>query len=153
MGLPIPEGLAGTTQALFYEFRHQSSSDIKPPYTLKEYDWEGCKSMYQIYMAYDTEYDAAMAILGSWYHWKRLCKCKWFITHKEEWDAEKEIRKQSLGEKALIAAAKEGNVTAATTLYKSQGKAKGRGRPVNHEEKKDDHTAEVIKMAERVRSL
>lgn len=154
MSLPIPQELAGTTQALFYEYRHQTTSTVQPPYTLKEKNWEGCLSMYIIYMEYDTEYDAAHALLGSWTHWQKLCKCAWFKVHKDKWDSEKEVRKQALAEKTLIEQAKAGNVTAAKLLREGTKKqVTRRGRPSNHAAEKPDVDHELKKMAERMKRL
>lgn len=159
MSLPIPEELVGTTQALFYEFRHQTTSQVPAPYNLKETDWEGTQSMYQIYMAHDTEYDAAMALLGSWMHWEKLCKSPWFIKHKEKWDAEKEVIKQAIAEKTLIEQAKAGNVQAAKLLRdgKTKPTAAKRGRPHNHkedeEQKKTADVVELEKLSARIQRI
>lgn len=128
MSLPIPASLVGKTQALFYEFRHQSTSKTPPVYTLKNKDWEGCKSVYLIYMQYDSEYEAAIAILGSWPHWCKLKETSWFKPCLEEWDKERAIREDALAHKMLIQLTKEGNVTAAKALKSG---AKPQGRPSN----------------------
>lgn len=155
MSLPIPQELAGTTQALFYEYRHQTTSKVSPPYTLKESDWEGCQSMYRLYMQYDTEYDAAIALLGSWTHWQKLCDRTWFKEYKNRWDAEKDVRKKALTEKTLIEQAKSGNVTAAKLLREGlEPKTKKRpGRPTNHEQVEPSIDKELQKMMERMRRL
>jgi len=147
MSLPIPDELAGTTQALFYEFRHQSTSSVKPPYNLKDKDWKGTKSMYLLYMEYDTEYDAALALLGSWPHWEKLCKTKWFAQHKEKWDAERKLRDESLARKTLLEQAKDGNVTAAKAIL---AKETQRGRPKNKQVVAKDDSKEIDDMYERM---
>jgi len=143
------------TQGLFYEFRHQTSTDGIPPYTLKETDWKGSLSMYQIYMQEEAEYDAAIKLLGSWTHWKRLCKCSWFKPYVESWREEREIREASLGKKVLIEKAVEGNVTAAKELVKQVTSYGKRGRPSKQEvaNKKQQMEAidrKVISLLERV---
>lgn len=153
MSLPIPQELAGTTQALFYEYRHQTTSKVSPPYTLKEYEWEGCKSMYQLYMQYDTEYDAAIALLGSWSHWQKLCERAWFKVYKDKWDAEKDVRNKALAEKTLIEQAKAGNVTAAKLIREGEKAPRKRGRPENHEKIEPKFDSELQTMAERMRRL
>lgn len=153
MSLPIPQELVGTTQALFYEFRHQTTSTVKPPYTLKEHDWEGSVSMYQLYMQYDTEYEAAIAILGSWSHWNKLCERSWFTKHKDKWDAEKQVKIKAMAEQQLIRAAEEGNVPAARYLHegKKPQPARKRGRPTNHEKPARDTSEELERMSSRLR--
>ncbi|MGD9382191.1 MAG: hypothetical protein PVI03_07080 [Candidatus Thorarchaeota archaeon] len=151
MKLPIHEQLAGTTQALFYEHRHFTTCQIPAPYNLKEVDWKGSKSMYQIYMSYETEYEAAIALLGSWPHWQRLCKCKWFQPYKEKWDKEREVREEALAKKTLIDQTREGNVTAAKALL---DKKKPRGRPVNHAGKPKEASKDlVVGLTDRLKKL
>lgn len=65
------------TQALFVEFNPDA------PYTLRTRDRErdGRKviSAYQVYMQSVDEYDAAMRLVGSLEHWRKLCSLKWFM--------------------------------------------------------------------------
>ncbi len=117
------------TQGLFYEYRHQTTTKASPPYTLREIEWKGCISMYQIYMKEESEYEAALILLGSWSHWTRLCKCSWFKPYVTAWREEREIREAALGKKTLIEKAAEGNVSAAKELVHQVTKAKKRGRP------------------------
>lgn len=51
-------------------------------------------SLRQIYLSYDdpTEHRFALDVFKSTYHWKHLCKSKWFQPYLEEW-------RQTLGEK------------------------------------------------------
>lgn len=116
------------TQALFYEYRHQSTCKTPAVYTLKDKDWEGCKSMYLIYMQCDSEYEAAHALLGSWTHWTKLKGTSWFASHLEKWNEERTIREEALAHKTLLDQAKEGNVTAAKALMSGTKKP---GRPAN----------------------
>lgn len=151
MSLPIPEKLAGKTQALFYEHRHQTKMKVEDiPYNLKTKDWEGTKSMYLIYMEYETEYEAAIALLGSWPHWEKLCKTRWFAQHKEKWDAERKLRDESLARKTLLKQAKEGNVTAAKAILAKETK---RGRPANKDVVKPDDSDDINEMYERMTVL
>lgn len=108
---------------------------INPPYTLKEHDIEGYKSMYQEYMNCVDEYEVAMHLLGSMRHWEKLCSCNWFMNGIEQlgfpglevWRKDKEAKDQSIGKKALMQLASEGNTQAAKILY--EGKAATKGRP------------------------
>ena len=82
------------TKSLFVEMKHP---DYSAPYTLKDYDHKGSMSMYQKYMAIGdpTEYEQAIALLGSWKHWKLLTASKWFQEHVNQWRAELKIKFES----------------------------------------------------------
>lgn len=125
---------SGLTQGLFYEYRTQGLED--PVYTLKDKDWKGCLSMYKIYMSCDTEYEAAMKLLGSWSHWKRLTEAGWFKVYLNQWREEMDIRNAALGKTVIICQAREGNVTAARDLLNMAKESTGRGRP-NKKEKEE----------------
>lgn len=130
--LPIEDGLHMLTCALFYEWRHHSSCEITPPYTLKkqDYTYEGVtyRSAYQVYMKCNTEYEAAITLLGSWPHWEKLCKCKWFHDEVEGWRQEMDMRDNALAKEKLVQLTKAGNVTAARTLLK-EGSGRKAGAP------------------------
>jgi hypothetical protein len=145
--LPIDKRLARCTQALFFEFKHSTTvKDIPAPYTLKPYDWtnNGClhKSMYLIYMECDSEYEAAMKLLGSWPHWNKLKKLEWFREELDKWNAEIELREQALARSKLIKLTEAGNVTAAKTLLAGT-KAKA-GRPEGKGKRKDIPVEETL---------
>lgn len=131
------------TQGLFYEFRHQTTCKTPAVYTLKDKDWEGCKSMYLIYMQCDSEYEAAQVLLGSWTHWNKLKATSWFATHLEKWNEERTIREESLAHKALLSQTKRGNVTAAKALLSGTKKP---GRPIRKksEPKTNNREAEQL---------
>lgn len=141
------------TQGLFWEYRHQSSSDTYH-YNLGEFDLKDSKSMYKIYMACDSEYEAAMVLLGSWKHWERLSECQWFKEHLTKWREEREIREAALGKKVLVDQAEEGNVPAAKALLDLSGKRKA-GRPSKIEvteerEKQARLNSKVSSLVERM---
>ncbi len=132
--LPIPVQFHKVTKALFYEFRFQTTVKDKAPYTLGNHDYERdghiYLSMYQIYMTCDSEYEAAIKILGSFPHWRKLKKCKWFQEYIEQWESERNIRDEAIARSQLVKLAEAGNVTAARTLYaNSKATTKERGRP------------------------
>lgn len=134
---PLPEKLRGLTQALFYEFRHMSKCNHPPIYNLKDKEWEGTKSMYLEYMKYPTEYDAAIAILGSWPHWCKLKQCNWFKEHYDKWEEERLIRDLASATTTLLKAAEGGDTAAARTVLTHFGdkkKPSARGRPVKKPE-------------------
>jgi hypothetical protein len=141
------------TQALFYEFRFQTKNE-KPIYNLKERDYKGTLSMYQIYMDSDSEYEAALKILNSWKHWEILCDRNWFLPHIEKWREERDIREAALGKATLIDQARDGNVTAAKALYDQSGKRKA-GRPSKdevegHKKKQADIDSKVSNILDRM---
>ena len=86
------------TQSLFLEYR---VNGMDPPFTLKKEDQGECLSMYRIYMeiADPTEYDFALATLGSWEHWQYLAGDDslkaWFRPHITKWRAELKNKLQS----------------------------------------------------------
>lgn len=125
------------TQGLFYEF---PNSDEDAPYTLKERDLiKGDKtyvSLSRVYLESADEYEAAMRLVGSWNHWQKLVKLKWFSQGIEQFSFEgieslratMAARDRSLARKKLIEAAEQGNVTAAKALLDAAPKQKV-GRP------------------------
>lgn len=82
------------TKSLFIEMKHP---DYSAPYTLKPYDHKGCMSMYRKYMEIGdpTEYEQAIALLGSWRHWVQLTSTNWFGEYINEWRKELKIKFES----------------------------------------------------------
>ena len=82
-------------KALFVENIESLTEDYPGAYTLKEDDnyEKNVRSARKIYLEQEdvTEYKAAIALLGSWRHWKRLCECSWFQSHLKEWREELEV--------------------------------------------------------------
>ena len=154
--MPIPERFCTTTKAMFYEHRFQTTVKEKAPYTLRKQDKVDEKSghvyrsMYLIYMQCDSEYEAAIKLLGSYPHWRKLKRCSWFHDHFEAWEAERNIRDEAIARSILVRLAMVGNVTAARTLYtNSKDKLRGKlGRPETGGQRKvktgDDELDEMI---------
>ena len=66
------------TQSLFLESQQYKLKAKYPPlYSLTEEEREGLPSAYQIYMNSSDEYEAAMKLVGSLRHWRRLCALDW----------------------------------------------------------------------------
>jgi hypothetical protein len=130
------------TQSLFYEFSHMPAC-TDPVYTLKEFDYKGCKSMRQIYINLNSEYEASQVLLGSWEHWAKLKKIHWFSPFAEAWEAERKLREISMAKKILLEEAENGSVSAAKTIYE-QDKTRVRGRPSNQEKKKSLKNTEEL---------
>lgn len=104
------------TTALFVE-TNRFEDKYPPVFTLKEYAAKGCVSFYQEYMQHDSEYAAAVALLGSWTHWLTLRKCSWFKPYYEQWEGERLERDKAIAKQQLKKNAASGNVTAQRILY------------------------------------
>lgn len=141
--LPIDQTLVGCTKALFFENRHNTTVKTKAPYCLKPNDHElrgkVYKSMYLIYMSCDSEYEAAIKLLGNYQHWTKLKRCTWFMPYVEEWNAELVLRESALAKAKLVALTEAGNVTAARTLLNTK-KIAGVGKP----KAKGKRTSDII---------
>jgi hypothetical protein len=151
--LPIDQTLVGCTKALFYENRFQTTVETNAPYCLKSNDHElhgvVYKSMYLIYMSCDSEYEAAIKLLGNYQHWTKLKRCTWFLPYVEEWNAELRLRESALARAKLVKLTEAGNVTAARTLLNDKkiagvGKPKGKGK-----RKPDIMSGDLDEMLER----
>jgi len=153
--LPIAPELVGCTKALFQEYRHQTTVKVNAPYCLKandhEYNGTTYRSMYLIYMSCDSEYEAAIKLLGNYRHWTKLKRCTWFLPHVEEWNAELKLREAALARAKLVQLTEAGNVTAARTLLNDKkiagakvGKPKGKGV-----RKSDIEPGDIDEMIER----
>lgn len=123
---------------LFCDFNTTRHEKYPPLYTMREAPHKGLPSAYQIYMYSDSEYDAAMKLVGSWAHWQRLLACPAFMkgpedafswTGLEDWRTEKELRDQANAYMQLKEAAESGNVQAQRLIYEGKGTASKRGRP------------------------
>lgn len=142
---------------LFAEFNKNNQEDYPPLYTMREEPWKGLPSAYQIYMYSDSEYEAALKLVGSWQHWQRLLSCKPFMEGKKDgmswqgllaWREEKEIRDKAQAYNMLKTSAAQGNVQAQKLIYDGDKPAK-RGRPtkaeVTREAKAQAETSQEIK--------
>lgn len=134
------------TQALFYEFNNPDAE-----FTLRDTGKDALytarsgktyRSLAFIYRNSDSEYDCAINTLGSWEHWKKLCKQSWFMEGKangiyfsglNDWRAEKELADEAKAKKVLLQAIEDGDVQAAKFMYdkatKKTTSTKGVGRP------------------------
>lgn len=113
------------TELLFQEtIKSDRLENYTPLYTLKENDTD-LPSAYKIYMSSADEYDAAIKILGSMRHWRRLCGLKWFMEGipmsgfdgLKAWRKDMEMRDKSTAKKQLMISAEDGNVSAQRALY------------------------------------
>ncbi len=117
------------TEALFEETcisARNKDPEFKALYSLKEYPLSNTPSAYQIYINSVDETEAAIKLVGSLSHWRKLCSLKWFLTGRKDvgfegllqWRQDMWERDRSSAKKVLIKLASEGNVTAARTLDK-----------------------------------
>lgn len=113
------------TQSLFFEFGNKEAL-----YTLKQYNHKQYKSVYLMYMDAVDEYDAAMKIVGSLDHWRKLCDLNWFMEGKvqgsgdqvtrlsglRQWREDMKQRDASRAKKQLLEQAEQGSVPAQRIL-------------------------------------
>ena len=118
---------AHKTESLFIEtIQTKSKKRYTPLYSLRDYDHKGYTSAYLIYMASVDERDAAMQLVGSMSHWRKLCSLKWFMEGRpecqfeglEQWRLDMAARDASTAKKVILDQCKEQNVTAARALDK-----------------------------------
>lgn len=144
------------TKALFYE--HEPST---APYTMctrdKERDDREVISAYRIYMESVDEYDAAMRIVGSLEHWRKLCSLKWFMDGipgraegLKQWRKDMKARDASTAKKLLMAKASEGNVQAARYLHEVSTK-NAKGKDSKETERKEN--SEVLALLQNARKI
>lgn len=113
------------TSALFKEtFKQTKDPDIKPIYTLRDYDIEGYPSAYQIYIESVDEVDAAIKLLGSLSHWRKLTSLKWFMegdpsigfSGLKQWREDKTLLEASMAKEVILSQCKSGNLSAAKSI-------------------------------------
>lgn len=133
------------TELLFQEtIKADRLENYSPMFTLKEQDTD-LPSAYKIYMSSTDEYEAAMKLLGSMRHWRRLCGLKWFMEGIpmsgfdgiRSWRRDMELRDKSVSKKQLLDAAEAGVVSAQRAIYLSDTAAAKR---LTKSEKRVDQT-------------
>jgi len=144
------------TKALFFETTlPEYRIEMEPEWTLKEKDHlandgKTYRSMKKIYLEMEdvTEYEFAMATLGSFTHWETLCKSPWFKEHIDQWRKELNLKLKAKGMRSIIKAATiDENLSFQAMKYLADNqyidKGGKRGRPSKEEVK-----AELRKEAE-----
>lgn len=144
------------TKALFFETTlPEYRIEMEPEWTLKEKDHlandgKTYRSMKRIYLEMEdvTEYEFAMATLGSFTHWETLCKSSWFKEHIDQWRKELNLKLKAKGMRSIIKAATiDENLSFQAMKYLADNqyidKGGKRGRPSKEEVK-----AELRKEAE-----
>ena len=138
------------------------------PYTMypddKEVDGETFKSVYKIYMNSVNEYDAAMKIVGSMDHWRKLCDCTWFVNgiyHKgqqitsglKHWREDKAMKDEAEMLMHLRTSAQGGNVQAARYLHEyTQKTSSGRQKKEKHVNPNDQAVKERLQIVKGARN-
>lgn len=119
---------ARRTETLFLESITTRAIDqgYKPLYTLREHEKDGLPSAYQIYINSVDEADAAMKLVGSMHHWRRLVGLKWFFEGRADigheglvrWREDMLSRDATRCKQQLMYAAEEGKVQAVIALLR-----------------------------------
>jgi len=122
-------------------------------YSKPRLEENGMRSAYRIFMDADSEYDAAIELVGEWALWVKLCEYRWFVEGLESktdhiglntWREHKAFKIEQEGIAGLRKAAKEGNVSASKELIavakRQMGEVKKVGRPKKEED--DDFSVE-----------
>ena len=134
------------TQSLFYEWNNPDADfSMRDTGTEKFYTAKSGKkylSIPHLFRNCNTEYECAVAMLGSWDHWKKLCGLDWFLsgsingvqyTGLLDWRAEQQLRDEAAAKQVIMDAIKSGDVNAAKFLYE---KCKKDGAKAGRPEKK-----------------
>lgn len=126
------------TGSLFYEASQDKTKG--PVFTLKDYDFETpdgtiLPSAYSLYMESRDEYDAAMKLVGTMGHWRKLLTCDWFLNGDpdrgimglEQWRRDMQARDASEAMRVLRQHVREGDRQAAQYLlnYATKGEQAG----------------------------
>lgn len=139
-----PTGTNGhwRTEALFLDTAPEPEK-YEPTYTFREhaveYNGKILPSAYQVILYSDSEYDAAMRLLGSYRHWERLKKSP-RIFEKGVYGKQNvytikialqdmHTRIQAEAKKEILALSENGNVTAARTIYEGTPIGKEKAQP------------------------
>lgn len=115
-------------------------------YSLTEEEKRGLPSAYYIYMNSVDETEAALKLVGTIKHWRKLCNLKWFMNGEMrfgfegilKWREDMAMRDISLAKEVLMTNAKKGDTAAARKLldeYKSQTPINRVGRPRKGEDR------------------
>ena len=155
--LKDPRGVQ-RTETLFHGI-NKKEEKYPSIYSLTEEERKGLPSAYYIYMNSIDEHDAALKLVGTMKHWRKLCKLKWFMCGDvrfgfegiEKWREDMALRDISLAKSILLKNAQRGDTAAARKLldeYKSQIPVNKVGRPKKGEEPQKVGIFDSNKIAE-----
>lgn len=119
---------AQRTSSLFIEAIDAATTDrgnLVPIYTLRDRQIDERPSAYLIYMSSIDEYEAAMRLVGSMKHWRKLIECNWFLKGNLvkgyegllAWREDMAARDASLAKRSLLTLAKDGDGAAARKIF------------------------------------
>ena len=121
------------TGSLFAETTQDNNRH--PVFTLKDYEHKGLVSAYILYMSCADEYEAAIKMVGTMTHWRKLMSSSWFMTGDpdknftglESWRRDMAARDASKAKRLLMAKVEEGDRQAAQFLlnYATKGETAG----------------------------
>lgn len=121
------------TGSLFIETSQDKNRD--PVLSLRDYDVNGLPSAYNLYMESADEYDAAIKLVGTMTHWRKLMSCSWFMngdpdknfTGLESWRRDMQARDASTAKRVLMEKVADGDRQAAQFLltYATKGDTAG----------------------------
>ena len=121
------------TESLFHETIQPSiRKRYDPIYSLRDYDNKGYPSAYNIYMSSIDENDAALKLVGTLSHWRKLCTLAWFRDGRKEvqfeglhqWRLDMAARDATEAHRVLQEQMKDNNVTAARAVLAETKKVK-----------------------------
>lgn len=139
------------TESLFNEvIQPPSRKSLEPLYSLRDYDYKGYPSAYQIYMNSIDEREAALKLVGSLSHWRKLCALKWFMNGRPEcqfeglaqWREDMAARDATEAKRVILAQCREDNVPAARALDKMSKEVPKTKKTVKSKKDTDDSNVE-----------
>lgn len=119
------------TQGLFIDFNYKDKYAV---YCLaaedKTYGGVVYPSLKRLYLEMEdvTEYEFATTYLADWEHWQRICGNAVLRVDIDKWRDELELKMKAIAAKAMVKAARDGDLTAAKWLSVN-GWQGARGRP------------------------
>ena len=146
------------TSSLFLEGTTFNSPD--PIYTLRRHGrlhekYGFLPSAYRIWMTHNTEYEAAMALVGDWNLWQKIIKTKLFTSDSiwgniESWREEKRLEHEAESLRVLRAEARAGDVSAAKALLAHHKVKAPVGKP-KRDNSKTDKSADILSLASTIK--
>lgn len=145
------------TEGLFYETLQMKNKADEAVYTLQDRDRGNTPSAYLIYMSSVDEYEAALKLVGSMRHWRKLSNLKWFKEGRtdygfdglNQWRLDMEARDQSSAKKQLIVAAEEGNVAAMKSIHSMKPK-QDTNKQVRQQARTKAASSQVVDLMKRM---
>lgn len=150
---------AHRTESLFVEtIQPEIAKNYTPVYSLRDYDNKGYPSAYNIFMSAIDERDAALKLVGSMAHWRKLCSLKWFIEGRpicqfeglKQWRQDMKDRDATEAKRVLQSQMLDNNVTAAkAVLAESKTTAKNSTKSIRKTKPlEDDNVTQFLKTWE-----